>query len=100
MGKPDRDVSEQRHAELLESWDEGASSANLALRGEVCQNAFDAKSLGTGGGHVIPVRPTGLYKEEGAAPLPPTRWQLEKGMKTERIQEERMKFPKQNNMGS
>jgi hypothetical protein len=98
--KHERDVSPSRRQELKEPWDEGELSAKLALRAGVVHNAFDAKSLGTGGAHVIPLRQEGLRKEEGKLAPPPTRWEQETTMKTQRIQEERMRFPKQNNMGT
>merc|ERR1719454_2103810 len=69
--KPDRSVDEQRVEDLKEAWDEGVLSAKLALRDGVTHNAFDSKSLGTGGAHVVELRRPGLRNLEGAPPPGP-----------------------------
>lgn len=77
FSRPDNDVSESRKDDLREAWDEGILSAKLKLREGVMHNAFDAKSLGTGGAHVIGLRRPGLRDLEGAPPPPPTRLEQE-----------------------
>merc|ERR1719375_2640211 len=92
--KPDRDVSDQRREDLKEAWDEDALSSKLAVRAGVIHNAFDAKSLGIGGAHVIEMRRPGLRNLEGVRP-PPTRFEQE-GPRCPRIQKDEMRFPHQN----
>jgi len=96
--KPDRDVSDARKEDLKEAWDEPI--ARQALKAGVVHNAFDAKSMGIGGAHVIELRKPGTQKIEGAAPLPPTAFENVETPRCPRIQDKAMRFPHQNNMGS
>jgi hypothetical protein len=99
--KPDRDVDEQRRDDLKEPWDEGVLSTKLALRDGVVHNAFDAKSLGVGGAHVIELRRPGILKPEGQKPPGPTRREREDEQDQARVPlQGPMKFPRQNNMGT
>jgi len=95
--KPDRDVSDGRREELLSAWDERVASKSA--RDAFIEKAFDSKTLGTGGAHVIEVRRPGLRNPENA-PLPgPTLFERETP-RCPRIQTVEMKYPHQNNMGS
>lgn len=95
--KPYRDVSDQRREDLKEAWDEPGE--RLALKAGVVHNAFDAKSLGIGGAHVIKLRRPGIRQLDGTTRLPPTRLEMEEP-RCPRIQKDEMRFPHQNNMGS
>mmetsp|Transcript_47947 Transcript_47947/g.126490 ORF Transcript_47947/g.126490 Transcript_47947/m.126490 type:complete len:476 (-) Transcript_47947:6-1433(-) len=67
FAKPSRSVSEARKDELQSPWVENELFPELQQR-RIIPGAFDAKSLGTGGAHVIPTRETGL--QECPAPVP------------------------------
>ena len=63
--KLDRDVSDARKDELKDAWDEGVMDPKMALKAGIVHNAFDAKSLGIGGAHVVELRRPGLRNEDG-----------------------------------
>merc|ERR1712083_847076 len=68
MGKkPDRDVSDARKEDLKTAWAENLVSATAVVRMGPTQGAFDAKALGTGGNHVMPLRAPGHAKAEGVS---------------------------------
>jgi len=58
--KLENNVSEARKDDLRSPWVENQLYPELSLK-EVVHGAFDAKSLGTGGAHVIPERRPGLH---------------------------------------
>jgi hypothetical protein len=68
--RPDRDVSYARHEELQAAWTENELNPGLEPR-PVVQGAFDMKTLGTGGSHVIQTRRPGHQESTEPPPPPP-----------------------------
>eukprot|EP00929_Paragymnodinium_shiwhaense_P025331 TRINITY_DN1534_c0_g1_i1.p1 TRINITY_DN1534_c0_g1~~TRINITY_DN1534_c0_g1_i1.p1 ORF type:complete len:1213 (-),score=294.69 TRINITY_DN1534_c0_g1_i1:276-3914(-) len=54
--KQTRDVSDARQEELSYPWVENELNANLEEPKQIMKGAFDSKTCGTGGRHVLPVR--------------------------------------------
>jgi hypothetical protein len=63
-------ISESRKAELQAPWIENEMRPELETA-EVVKGAFDAKTLGTGGSHVIPLRRVGFPGSTLDEPAPP-----------------------------
>jgi len=100
FAKPVRDVSEARKDDLRQAWDENLFFQASACHTGIIQGCFDAKTLGTGGHHVIPARRPGLRNLKGHPAPPSTRLELEMARHPEFKQEERMMFGCTNNMGA